>query len=376
VSQLSSAATVDVAALVRPALRTAPTYVPARSEHHHDEHRERQIKLDMNESPYGPSPMTRAALSQFVLTNRYPSFTQEPLRAALADYLGVPVSRVFVGAGLDDVLLNLFTVLIDPGDEVIISEPTFGVYRALVGVRGGTTVDVPLTPRPDWNLDVPAILAAVTPRTKLIIVCNPNNPTGNLFSHEAVEELVAGAPCLVAIDEAYAEFAGTTVLPLMDRYSHVCILRTMSKWAGLAGMRVGYGAFPDALMPAIWSVAPSFCNISTAAEVAAIASIQDRDYLVAVVQRIIADRDALADRLRQIPGVEPFPSATNFLLVKLPVENAKPIVDGLAARGIHVRYFGDPGHNMLDCLRVSIGTAEENMLFADELEELLEEAPR
>jgi histidinol-phosphate aminotransferase len=293
------------------------------------------------------------------------------LREALAGYAGVPADQIVAGAGLDDVLNNLFVLLVDPGDEVIIHEPTFGVYRALIGIHGGVTVNVPLTP--EFALDVDRILAAITPRTKLVVVCNPNNPTGNVFDPAAVERIVAGASCLVAIDEAYAEFAGSTLQPLMERYPNVCVLRTMSKFAGLAGLRVGYGIFPPALMADLWRVTPAFCNVSAASTAAAIASLDDLEYLTGLVQRINADRDALAANLSELPGVAPLPSATNFLLVRLPVEDAGPVVAELAKRGVHVRHFANPTLGIRDCLRVSIGTTEENEIFLGELASILAE---
>jgi histidinol-phosphate aminotransferase len=266
----------------------------------------------------------------------------------------------------------MLLLLLEPGDRVIISNPTFGVYDVLIKAFGGVTVDVPL--QEGFNLDVDGILAAVDERTKLIIICNPNNPTGNLFPARDVERIIAEAPCLVAVDEAYAEFAGTTYLPLMEQAPNLAILRTMSKFAGLAGMRVGYGIFPEGLMPYLTRVMPGFCNVSVAATAAAMASLADRPYNEQSVLRILANRDALADHLREMPGVEPYPSATNFLLVKLPVEDAGPIVQWLAEHGVYVRYFGNPAWGIKNCLRVSIGTPEENEIFAAELEDALREA--
>lgn len=359
--------TLDLEALVRPAVREIPSYVPAKIPAGAPA---RQIKLDMNESPYGPSPKARAALAAFDHTHRYPDFTQADLRAALGQYVGAPADQISCGAGLDDVLTNLMVLLLDPGDEVIISEPTFGVYRSLIAVHGGVTVDVPLTD--GFQLDVDGILSGVTERTKLIIICNPNNPTGNTFDPASVEQIVAEAPCLVGIDEAYAEFAGISHLPLMDRYPNVCCLRTLSKFAGLAGMRVGYGVFPKPLMPYLWAVTPAFCNVSLASSVAAVASLDDLDYLNGIIARLNADRDALADNLREIPGVEPLPSSTNFILMRLPVSDATPVIKALAERGIFVRNFPKPSLGIADCLRVSIGTAEENEIFLGELDDALQ----
>ncbi|MDQ3044309.1 MAG: histidinol-phosphate transaminase [Chloroflexota bacterium] len=354
----------DAGALVRPVVHDLPRYEPATIP---EDRPASHIKLDMNESPFGPSPKARDAIVSFEETNRYPDFAQAELREALAHYLEVPPSQVLAGAGLDDVLNDLMLLLIDDGDEVIISEPTFGVYRSLVALHGGELVDVPLTPGPNFALDPDAILAAVSPRTKLVIICNPNNPTGNLFDPDAVEQVIAHAPCLVVVDEAYAEFAGVTHLPLMARYPNLAVLRTMSKFAGLAGLRVGYGAFPDALMPYLMRVAPPFFNISALSVAAAIASLDDLPHLMAKVSDTVAAREHLASRLRLIPGVVPLPSSANFLLIRLPGEDAGPVVAKLASEGIYVRHFRNPSLGLRDCLRVSIGLPEELAVFAEML---------
>lgn len=352
---------------LRGVIRAMPAYVPSRPA----AMPERLIRLDMNESPYGPSPKARAALAVFDETHRYPDFAQSRLRQAISDYTGVAAEQIVCGAGLDDVLTTLANLVLDPGDEVVISEPTFGVYRILASLHGGVTVDAPLTA--DFQLDPDAVLAAITPRTKLVIVCTPNNPTGNVLDAAAIERICAEAPCLVVIDEAYAEFAGTSHISLMDRYPNVMIGRTMSKFAGLAGMRVGYGLFPKALVPHLSHATPPFHNVSMASVEAVVASLSDLPYLQGIVARIVADRDALADQLRELPGVSPIPSATNFLLVRLPVENAGGVVDEMGKRGVLVRHFARPELGIADCLRVTIGTTEENEIFLTTLQQVLDE---
>jgi histidinol-phosphate aminotransferase len=344
-------------------------YVPAKAP---AEPPQRLIRLDMNESSYGPSPKTRAALAAFTETHRYPDFNATVTRTALAGYLGVPIDNVVCGAGLDDVITTIMHLIIDPGDEVIISEPTFGVYRSLISLHGGVTVDAPLTE--DYELDGDLILSSITDRTKLIIICSPNNPTGNILDLDTIIRIVAEAPCLVAIDEAYAEFAGISHLPLMESYNNVIILRTMSKFAGLAGMRVGYGVFPTDLLPHLQAAIPPFHNVTQASATAVAASIADLPYLQDLVQRIVADREILAANLRELPGVHPYPSTTNFLLVKLPVPDAAPVVKELANRGILVRSFPNPALGLTDCLRVTIGTTEENEIFLSELTDILSKA--
>ena len=328
----------------------------------------------MNESPYGPSPKARAVLATFSDTHRYPPFDAGEARAALATYTGKPASQIICGAGLDDVLNTLMHTILETEDEVIISEPTFGVYRSLVSLYGGAIVDAPLTS--DFTLDAERVLGSVTDRTKLIIICNPNNPSGNSFDPDAITRIVTEAPCLVAIDEAYSEFAGKTYLPLMDDHDNVIILRTLSKFAGLAGMRVGYGIFPAALMPFLLTVVPPFHNLTVTSTAVVVTSLDDLPHLTGIVGRINTDREALAHNLRELPGVTPLPSDTNFLLVRLPVEDAGPVVRALAERGIYVRFFSKPELGIRDCLRVTIGTTEENEIFLNELSAILAALPQ
>jgi histidinol-phosphate aminotransferase len=331
---LATRTTFDPEKLVRPAIHHLPHYT---REEPPAEKPARELRLDWNESPYGPSPKALAAVANLATHHRYPEFDAWNLRDALGRYVGAPTEQIVAGAGLDNVLETLMYLLVEPGDKVVISEPTFMVYELLVRGHGGEAVNVPL--RPDFSLDARGILDAIDERTKLVLICNPNNPTGNLFAPETVEQVIAEATCVVAIDEAYAEFAGASFLDRMDRYPNLAILRTLSKFAGLAGMRVGYGIFPESLMPYLLRVMPGFCNVSAAGAAAAIASLEDVEYNLNNVARIVADRDALAQRLREIPGVEPFPSATNFLLVRLPVANAGPVV-----RELGHRPMGDERH--------------------------------
>lgn len=361
-----SRTTFDPAKLVRPAIHHLPVYTRQPPP---DQKPSREVRLDWNESPYGPSPRAIAALQAVATHNRYPEFDAWQLREALGRYIGAPAGQIVAGAGLDNVIETLLFLLIEPGDRVIISEPTFMVYEVLVKAHGGEVVNVPL--REGFSLNVDGILNAVDDRTKLIIVCNPNNPTGNLFAPNDVERIVMEAPCVVAIDEAYAEFAGETHLGLMEQAPNLAILRTMSKFAGLAGMRVGYGVFPESLIDYVTRVMPGFCNVSVAATAAAVASLEDEEYNQATVARIIMDRDQLADRLAAIPGVIPLPSATNFLLVRIPVVSAAPVVRELANRGVFVRHFSNPAFGIADCIRVSVGTPEDNAIFASELEAIL-----
>lgn len=354
--------TLTPSRIVRPHIWPADAY----ARHEPDTRGHEPIRLDWNESPWGLSPKAEAALRAFTTGNRYPAMDQAPLRDALGAYLGVDPSRVIAGAGLDDVIETLALTVIEPGDRVVIHEPTFGVYSSLFSLHGAEIVDVPLGPAPDFALDVDGIVAACKhDRTKLVILCNPNNPTGNLIPRDDIERIVTSVPCLVAIDEAYAEFSGTGHTDLALAHDTVVTLRTMSKFAGLAGFRVGYGVFPEVLMPWFRRAAPAFMNVSAPAAAVAIASLQDLDHLRANADRTIAERERLSAILNALPGVTAFPSATNFVLVDLPVVDAAPVVTALAQDGLLVRHFGHP--SLRTCIRISLGLPEHHDRVVDVL---------
>lgn len=336
------------------------------------------VRLDWNESPFGLSPKAQRAYDEFQTGNIYPTIDQAPLREALARYLDVPVERIIVGAGLDDVINTLAMTIIDPGDELIIQEPTFGVYRSLFELHNARVTNVPLGPAPNFALPVDEIIAATSNRTKLILICNPNNPTGTLFTRDDIVRIIESSNCLVAIDEAYAEFSGVSHTDLAREYDNVITLRTMSKFAGLAGFRVGYGVFPEALMPWVRRASPAFFNVSAPAAAVAIASLDDLDHLRANAGEIISERNRLAAALSELDDVEVYPSATNFLLVSLPTDDATHYVNALASHGLLVRGYREPG--LRHCIRISIGLPEHHdqliSILANELSSAEREASR
>ncbi|MEJ7839868.1 MAG: histidinol-phosphate transaminase [Thermomicrobiales bacterium] len=346
----------DIRRSVRPHIKPAASYTPGVS----PENDPSVARLDWNESPFPLTPRAQRVLEGYSTANRYPEYSQVRLREALASYIGTTVDRVFAGAGLDDVFNTLAMTIISPGDEVIISEPTFGVYRHMFSLHGGKIVDVPLVRDNGFELNADGILSAVTPKTRLIIVCNPNNPTGNLFDRESVERIARDARVIVAIDEAYAEFSGISHLDLANRYENVVLFRTLSKFAGLAGFRVGYGVFPDALVPFLQQTAPPFLNISALAAEVAIASLSDLALLHQNRDWLVAERARVADELGDIPGVRVFSSATNFLLFQLPFADSGELANQLASAEVFVRRYADPKLGLLDHLRTSIGSEREN----------------
>ena len=363
--------TRSMARFVRSHLSPAPGYMPGASELIDRP----VVRLDWNESPYGLAPRAQQALVSFHASNRYPTYRQDRLRAALSAYMGFEPERIVPGAGLDDVFNTVAMLLLEPGDEVIISDPTFGVYRSLFALHGAVVLNVPLGREPDWELDVDSILGTVTRRTKLVMLCNPNNPTGHLFPRAAIERIVDGAPCPVGIDEAYAEFAGVDHRDLAHSRGNVILFRTLSKFAGLAGFRIGYGVFPESLVNYLPRVTPPFCNISSLGAEIAVASLADLEHLEANRDRIVAERERVRGELAKLPGVTPYPSATNFILFALPAADSASVLAALADRDVFLRRFGKPELGLQHCLRVTIGTPEENNTFLAALTAALVEAP-
>lgn len=354
----------DPERIVRNHLKPAALYTPGASPLDDPE----AVRLDWNESPYALSPQAQTVFNAYRSGNRYPTFDQHDLVAALAAYTGVSPTRIVAGAGLDDVFATLAIATIDVGDEVIISEPTFGMYRELFETHGATVINEPLGPAPDFVLPVDGILASITERTKVVIVCNPNNPTGTLYAKDDIARIVANVDCLVAIDEAYAEFSATSHLDLADAYPNVVVLRTLSKFAGLAGFRVGYGIFPESLMPWINRAAPAFYNVSAIAAAVAVASLQDVDHLRRNTDVLIAERERVSAALNALPGVMAYESAANFILAAMPVEDAGPLVDALAERKVYIRKYRG---NLKHCIRVSLGSPAENDIFLEALTDTL-----
>jgi histidinol-phosphate aminotransferase len=325
-------------------------------------------KLDGNENPYGPSPRVVEALAQFDAYHRYPDPQQRRLRQALADYVGVGPEQIVAGAGSDELIDLLLRAVIAPsgaGDSVIICPPTFGMYSFLTRVAGGRVIEVPR--RDDFSLDVEAVCAAAGD-AKALFLAAPNNPTGNLLTGGELEALL-GTGLLVVVDEAYVEFAGDGFAPLVPERENLVVLRTFSKWAGLAGLRAGYGIMPPALADVLMQIKQPYTP-NVAAEVAMLASLEDRERLMEGVRAIVQERERMGRMLAALEFVEVYPSQANFVLVRLKLglqetaglkpglpgsdgPDARQVRDALAQQGVFVRYFDTP--RLRQHLRISAG---------------------
>ncbi len=356
----------DLKKFMRPELDKFAGYSACKSPEALDEETRRLgiVKLDANENVYGPSPKVKEAFASFDDAHIYPDSCQTELRKALAIYTGVATDRIVAGSGSDQLIDLLIRLFVSPGDEVLTATPTFAMYKFFTELSAGKFVAVPR----DDNYNIPAdkLLEAISKKTKLIFIAMPNNPTGTQVPVETVMKLVeTGLP--VVIDEAYYEFTGQTLAPELDKYPNMMILRTFSKWAGLAGLRVGYGLFPKAVAERLDAIKDPYC-VNTAAVIAARESLKDVDYLMANVKLIVDERERLFQALSSIKYLKPYPSAANFILCKVKGKIALQIQVLLERRGILVRYFNSP--QMENSLRFSIGRPQDTDRLIAELQRI------
>ncbi len=316
-------------------------------------------KLSSNENPYPPLPgVVEAAEKAVALMNRYPDMGSSALYAALADRLGVPSTRLAAGTGSVAVLYHLLQAFCDPGDEVVYAWRSFEAYPIAVSATGAVSVQVPVTA--DGRHDLDAMAAAITDRTKVVIVCTPNNPTGPSVTDAELREFLARVPgnVLVVVDEAYREFVRSEdpvdALALQEAHANVAVMRTFAKAYGLAGFRVGYLVATDEVAVAVRSCALPF-GVSTIAQAAAVASLEAEEALMERVEAVVAERDRVVAGLSGQGWTFPDPQG-NF--VWLPLAGRTPeFVAAAEEAGITVRPFAGEG------VRISIGEPAANDVF-------------
>ncbi|RUS46197.1 histidinol-phosphate transaminase [Cohnella sp. AR92] len=329
-------------------------------------------RLASNENPYGPSPKAIDAMNAAAADSHlYPEPTSAELRGKLGTLYGVDPSQVLVSNGADNVLMLIGQAYVNPGDEVVYCVPTFSVYRTSTVVMGGVPIEVPLTG--DYKFDLDGMLAAVTERTKLIYLCNPNNPTGTIVDCAALEEFLKKVPprVVVVLDEAYGEFIDVPSYKTGAEYVRegypVISVHTFSKLYGLAAMRVGYAiANPDVLAPVL-AVREPF-PVSRMANSAAAASLDDTEYREFILRTNREGLAYLSEQLRQM-NVGVNPSYSNFLFADLH-RDAAPVVEALMKAGYIVRpckSWGYPEH-----IRITVGSPDQNKGFIEALRTILE----
>lgn len=323
------------------------------------------IKLASNENPLGPSPAALAAIAAVLAElARYPDGNGHVLKAALAARLGVTPAEITLGNGSNDILELAARTFVAPGDEVIFSAHAFAVYPIVTQAVGGRAVTVPAR---EWGHDLAAMAAAVTAKTKLIFLANPNNPTGTWFTRAALTEFLARVPARVPVvlDEAYFEYVTAAEYPngiaLLAQYPQLIVTRTFSKIYGLAGLRIGYGVSASAVADLFNRVRQPF-NVNSLAQAAALAALGDATH---VDRARAANRDGMQQLTRGFSemGLEFIPSVGNFVCVR--VGAAARVYETLLRQGVIVRPVANYG--MPDYLRVTVGTSAENTRFLQAL---------
>jgi histidinol-phosphate aminotransferase len=327
------------------------------------------IKLASNENPLGPSPAALAAMRKAVRgVNMYPDGSAFYLKQKLAAKLGVTPSHLVLGNGSNDLIEFLGHALLGPGGEIVVSQYCFAIYPIVAKLFGAEVVTVPAR---DYGHDLPAMLKAVTPRTRLMFVANPNNPTGTLAPAAALRRLVDELPenVVLAMDEAYLEFLDDPpdLVPLIraGRKPNLILLRTFSKIYGLAGLRLGYGLAHPEFIAALEKIRQPF-NINSLAQEAALAALDDAAHIKKTRQNNAKGRK-LFEKAFAAMKVEFVPSSANFLLAK--VGAGQEVFEQLQRRGVITRPMG--GYQLPEWLRISIGTPEENQRCIKELREVL-----
>lgn len=355
-----------IAGLIRPLVRGWQAY--------HVPDAAGMVKLDAMENPYTLPPELQAQLAQRLAAaelNRYPVPSYTRLKQEICARLGVPAGYdVLLGNGSDELISILSVACAVPGRKVLAPEPGFVMYQVSALSAGLDYVGVPL--RPDFTLDLPAMLAAMQEhRPAITYLAYPNNPTGTLFSEDEVLRIVeAAAPYgLVVVDEAYQPFAPSSLMHALPQFNNLVVMRTVSK-LGLAGIRLGYMSAAPALLREFDKVRPPY-NVNVLTETAALFVLEHLDVLEAQAARLRAAREGLMARLAALEGVEVFPSAANFVLARVP--DAGKVFDALARRKVLVKNAGKMHALLQNCLRITVSTEKENAAFLAALQEALAE---
>jgi histidinol-phosphate aminotransferase len=359
---------VEGLALIKPAVRAQTAYTlsaPAA-----------RRKLNQNESPWDLPPALKRdilAAAEAAPWQRYPEFAPPELLAALAHRYGWTPDGILVGNGSNELIQATLTTTLEHGDVVVAPSPTFSLYRLLTGVLGGRYRPVPLGPSFAYDVDA-LIEAAVRERARVVVLNSPNNPTGSALPEGAVARVLEETGALVVCDEAYQEFGGPTALPLLRTSSRLVVLRTFSKALGLAGLRFGLAlAHPAVAREIAKAKLPYNVNVVTLA--AAAAALRHGEALAERTRALVEQRERLAARLSGLPALEVFPSAANFILIRCRRHPAREVFRRLLdEHGILVRDVSGTSE-LAQCLRISVGTAEDVDAVGDALAAILEEAP-
>ena len=329
-----------------------------------------RIKLNQNENPWD-APLT---IKQETLRrlderpwSRYPDFSPQSLRESLAKFSGWMPEGILVGNGSNELIQALLMVTVEAGTRVVISEPTFALYRQITTVLSGKVISMPLSS--DLNYDVDSLKREIeSDLPQVTIICSPNNPTGCVIDKDELVSLLETSPGLIVIDEAYHEFSGGSVVPLLNKYSNLVVLRTFSKAMAMAGLRVGYLLAAPALTKEIAKALLPY-NLNIVSQIAAQVAIEQYESsLQPLIDLVCAERERLFNGLTEIKGLEPVPSRANFMIVRSAI-NPSHVFEELLKRDILIRDVSSYPQ-LTDYFRVSVGTPEENNQLLEALSEI------
>lgn len=313
------------------------------------------IRLIANENPFGPSPRVAVALAELDAYHLHPEYG--PVKHAVASYAGVTPAQVVLSNGADEMIDLLIRLFVEPGEAVVICPPTFAMYRFYGQVNRCRVLSAPR--RKDLSLDARGIERVVQEsggEARLLFIASPGNPSGQAISLDVTERLLQ-MPLVVAVDEAYVEFGGESAVSLLDDYENLVIIRSFSKWAALAGLRLGYGLLRPGLAEYVNRIRAPY-NVNAAAVVAALTTLEDLEAVRANLSRLVEERERLRKALMDVAWMDPLPSDTNFVLVRVRGRDAHVVVDALARQAILIRRFSSP--EMAEHVRISVGTPEQN----------------
>ena len=353
-----------VAQWIRPEVRAINAYhVPDPGE---------LIKLDAMENPYSwPDELREQWLAQISSTaiNRYPDPGADELKSALRKALAIPDDcSILLGNGSDELIQMIAMAIATPERVVLAPEPSFVMYRMIASMVGMRYEGVPLTA--SFELDGDAMLAAIKEHEPaLVFLAYPNNPTGNLFDRDAIAAILKASPGLVVVDEAYFPFAGSTLMDWLHQYPNLLVMRTVSKM-GLAGLRLGYLVGSEQWLQHIDKMRLPY-NINILTQESAQFALENIAVFDAQTRQICEDREMLFQQLRALDNLEVFPSQANFILFRVPGWVSQDIFEQLKQRGVLIKNLGNQPGLLKDCLRVTVGTQQENAQFLQALRDII-----
>lgn len=335
-----------------------------------------RVKLDANESPFEIPMSIRKKLADIIMEgpslNLYPDTDSIELRKTLSAYWGVDMEGIVVGTGSDQLIQVLVNTFVEKGDKVIFPAPSFGMYKLDTIIGGGTAAEILLKEEDNFDYNIDEFISkAKSEAAKMVILCTPNNPTGNLLPIKDIEKICTMCPnTVIVVDEAYTEFAGESASSLLPKFENLIVLRTFSKAYGLAGIRCGYSLSGKEMAVEINKVRPPY-NISSLSQLVAKLVFEDREEIDAQIKYLIEQRKYLSGEIEKIDNVCVLPSGANYILVKLP--DAKTVAKELEKRGVLVRSFGD-APVLGKYIRISVGSKEQNDILLEELKVIVNQA--